>query len=207
MGRCRELAEEYGKKTRGAPAAFKEYVKELFGKGELQLEKLDVFAKKIAQTNRDVIINKQLNKVNKKKIKNAVISEAKKLEIDIIKNKEEQERSERKSGDEPGKHDTTEINARVAVGTVQLQRRMCREAKGASNTYVLLNERETEKLIEETKEKEQCLEGAVAIIVACNPSELEDKKERQRKRTEVERRRAEAEPSSVHCCENKQWAV
>ena len=86
MGRCRELAEEYGKQTKGAPAAFKEYVKELFGKGELQLEKLDVFAKKIAQTNRDVIINKQLNKVNKKKIKGAVISEAKKLEIDIIKN-------------------------------------------------------------------------------------------------------------------------
>ena len=176
MGRCRELAEDYGKKTRGAPAAFKEYVKELFGKGELQLEKLDVFAKKIAQTNRDVIINKQLNKVNKKKIKGAVNSEAKKLEINILKNKEEQERIERRSGEEAGKHDTTELSARVAAGTVQLQRRMCREAKGVSNKYVLLNERETEKLIEEVKEKEQCLEGAVAIIVACNPSELDGKK-------------------------------
>ena len=124
-----------------------------------------------------------MNKVNKKKIKFAILTEAKKLEIDIVKNKEEQqERSERKSGvEEAGKHDAREISVRITAGSGQLQRRMCREAKGVSDVYVLLNEREAEKFIEEAKEKEQCPGRAVAIIVACNPSELEDKKKDQEK--------------------------
>ena len=180
IGKLRELAEDYGKKTKGAPAAFREYVKEVFGKGELNLDSTEAFAKKIPQSCRDVIINKELNKVSKKKIKEAILAEAKKLRIDIAKS-QSQERSDKRSGEEAGKHDTTVLRVKVTAGDVQLQRKSRREAKGVGDVYVLLNEQEAEKFIKEAEERDQYPGRAAAIIVACNPSELEDKKKDQEK--------------------------
>ena len=178
IGKLRELAEDYGKKTKGAPAAFREYVKEVFGKSELNLDSTEAFAKKIPQTCRDVITNKQLNTVSKKKIKEAILVEAKKLRIDITKS---QERSDKRSGEEAGKHDTTVLRVKVTAGDVQLQRKSRREAKGVGDVYVLLKEQEAEKFIKEAEERDQYPGRAAAIIVACNPSELEDKKKDQEK--------------------------
>ena len=67
---------------------------------------------------------------------------------------------------------------------MQLTRKTRKEARGGGYIFVLLNENEAEEFIEEAEDRDQHSGKAAAIIVTCNPKELEDKKKDEEKQME-----------------------